>query len=63
PGAMFRLGTKTPGGEDFDLHRGDYAPDERAIEAGTAVMLSIALRVLAEHHAEGSLSADADSPH
>jgi amidohydrolase len=60
PGAMFRLGTKTPGGEDFDLHRGDYAPDERAVEAGTAVMLSIALRVLAEHHAEGSLSADTD---
>ena len=63
PGAMFRLGTKTPGGEDFDLHRGDYAPDERAIEAGTAVMLSIALRVLAEHQVAGSGAAGSAPSH
>lgn len=46
PGSMFRLGTRTPGGEDYDLHRGDYAPDERAIGVGTKVMLSAALRTL-----------------
>src|SRR5699024_233089 len=38
PGAMFRLGTKTPQGPDYDLHRGDYAPDERAIAMGVSVM-------------------------
>lgn len=48
PGAMFRLGTRTPGGETFDLHRGDYAPDERAVAVGTRVMVGTALRALTE---------------
>ncbi|MET1033999.1 MAG: amidohydrolase, partial [Arthrobacter sp.] len=38
PGSMMRLGTRTPGGETYDLHRGDYAPDERAINTGVRVM-------------------------
>ena len=38
PGAMMRLGTKTPGGEEYDLHRGDYVPDEQAIGVGVRVM-------------------------
>ena len=38
PGAMMRLGTRTPGGETFDLHRGDYVPDEHAIGVGVRVM-------------------------
>ncbi|NLS10342.1 amidohydrolase [Nesterenkonia sp. MY13] len=42
PGSMFRLGTKTPGGEDYDLHRGDYIPDERAIAVGVKVMTAVA---------------------
>ncbi|WP_261624408.1 amidohydrolase [Nesterenkonia marinintestina] len=46
PGAMFRLGTRTPGGEDYDLHRGDYVPDERAIGVGLRVMLGAARRLL-----------------
>ncbi|WP_420808220.1 amidohydrolase [Arthrobacter ruber] len=46
PGAMMRLGTRTPGGETFDLHRGDYAPDERAIGCGVRVMAAAALQVL-----------------
>lgn len=44
PGAMMRLGTRTPGGETYDLHRGDYRPDERAISSGVLVMASAALR-------------------
>lgn len=44
PGSMFRLGTRTPDGPSFDLHRGDYVPDERAIGVGTKVMAAIALR-------------------
>ncbi|WP_298253590.1 amidohydrolase [uncultured Arthrobacter sp.] len=47
PGAMMRLGTRTPGGETFDLHRGDYAPDERSIECGIRVMAAAALQAVA----------------
>lgn len=31
PGAMARLGTRTPGGHTFDLHQGDLVVDEDAI--------------------------------
>lgn len=34
PGAMARLGTRTPGGKTFDLHQGDLVVDEDAIGAG-----------------------------
>ena len=30
PGAMMRLGTRTPGGATYDLHQGDLRVDERA---------------------------------
>ncbi len=46
PGAMMRLGTRTPGGETYDLHRGDYAPDERAISCGVRVMAAAALQAV-----------------
>ncbi len=48
PGAMMRLGTRTPGGEDYDLHRGDYIPDESAIEVGVTVMAAAAIRAIAQ---------------
>ncbi|MDO5743192.1 MAG: amidohydrolase [Micrococcaceae bacterium] len=48
PGAMMRLGTRTPGGEDYDLHRGDYIPDESAIEVGVTVMTAAAMRAIAQ---------------
>jgi len=48
PGAMFRLGTRTPGGEVFDLHQGNYTPDERAIATGVRVMTAAALRAVAK---------------
>ncbi|MDR5713046.1 amidohydrolase [Nesterenkonia flava] len=56
PGAMFRLGTKTPEGEDYDLHRGDYAPDERAISVGVKVMASVAEAAVAELREAGVIS-------
>lgn len=46
PGAMMRLGTRAPGGETYDLHRGDYIPDERAIDTGIRVMAAAALRAI-----------------
>lgn len=42
PGAMVRLGTRTPGGTTFDLHRGDYAPDEAALAVGIGVLATTA---------------------
>lgn len=46
PGALVRLGTRVPGGVTFDLHRGDYVPDERAIGYGVQVMAATALRAI-----------------
>ena len=34
PGAMMRLGTRTPGGATYDLHQGNLRIDERAIGIG-----------------------------
>ena len=36
PGAMARLGTRTPGGPTYDLHQGDLRVDERAVGARCA---------------------------
>lgn len=38
PGAMGRLGTRTPGERTYDLHQGDLRVDERAITVGAAVL-------------------------
>jgi len=55
PGAMFRLGTRTPGGEVYDLHQGNYVPDERAISVGVRVMAAAALLAVGQ-------AAGADAP-
>lgn len=44
PGSMLRLGTRTPGGPTYDLHQGDYNPDERAIGVGIQIFTQAALR-------------------
>jgi amidohydrolase len=46
PGAMVRLGTRTPGGITHDLHRPDFVPDERAIGLGARVLAATAVRDL-----------------
>lgn len=38
PGAMARLGTRTPGGHTYDIHQGDLRVDERAVEAGALLL-------------------------
>jgi amidohydrolase len=43
PGAMGRLGTRTPGGPTYDLHQGDLVIDERAIGFGAKVMVGAVL--------------------
>ncbi|GAB2755059.1 M20 family metallopeptidase [Nocardioides salsibiostraticola] len=42
PGAMFRLGTRTPGGVTYDLHQGNLRVDERAIAVGARVLAQAA---------------------
>lgn len=44
PGAMARLGTRTPGGRTYDIHQGDLQVDERAVRAGALVLARAALR-------------------
>lgn len=42
PGAMARLGTRTPGGRTYDIHQGDLRVDERAIAAGVLLLAEVA---------------------
>jgi amidohydrolase len=48
PGAMARLGTRTPGGVTHDLHQGDLVVDERAVAMGSALLAKVALEYLPE---------------
>ena len=38
PGAMARLGTRTPGGPTFELHQGDLVVDESAVLVAAKVL-------------------------
>lgn len=46
PGALLRLGTRTPGGPVYDLHRPDLVVDEGALEHGAALLAASALVAL-----------------
>lgn len=43
PGAMARLGTRTPDGWTYDLHQGGLRIDERAVLIGAKVLAAVAL--------------------
>jgi amidohydrolase len=43
PGALMRLGSRTPGGPTYDLHQGDFRVDERAIPVGVEVFAATVL--------------------
>jgi amidohydrolase len=47
PGAMFRLGTRTPGGPTYDLHQGNLVVDDRAVSIGAKVLALSALGAIA----------------
>jgi amidohydrolase len=47
PGAMGRLGTRTPGGPTYDLHQGNLRIDEAAVAVGAKVLAAAALEGLA----------------
>lgn len=46
PGALLRLGTRTPGGPVYDLHRPDLVVDEAALPHGAALLAATALVAL-----------------
>jgi amidohydrolase len=46
PGAMARLGTRTPGGPTYDLHQGNLRVDERATAIGARVLANAALAAM-----------------
>ncbi|GAB3770687.1 amidohydrolase [Nocardioides ginsengisegetis] len=46
PGAMARLGTRTPGGPSYDLHQGNLRVDERATGIGAKVLAGAAVHAL-----------------
>lgn len=46
PGAMGRLGTRTPGGATYDLHQGNLRIDEAAIAIGAKVLAATAYDTL-----------------
>ena len=47
PGAMGRLGTRTPGGPTFDLHQGNLTVDERATPIAARILAEAAVAALA----------------
>ncbi|MGO1316715.1 MAG: amidohydrolase [Cellulomonadaceae bacterium] len=49
PGALARLGTRTPGGPSFDIHQGDLRIDERAIETGVRLLSALATAAPTPH--------------
>jgi amidohydrolase len=46
PGAMGRLGTRTPGGPTYELHQGNLTIDERATPIAARVLAEAALSAL-----------------
>ena len=50
PGAMARLGTRTPGGATHELHQGDLVVDERAIGFGAHLLAVAALGAAASRN-------------
>ncbi len=46
PGAMARLGTRTPGGPTYDLHQGDLRVDDRSVALGAGLLARVAVEAL-----------------
>jgi amidohydrolase len=46
PGAMLRLGTRTPGGPTYDLHQGNLRVDERSVGIGARLLSRAAIAAI-----------------
>ena len=53
PGAMGRLGTRTPGGTRYDLHQGNIVVDEGATPVAARVLAEVAVASLVNSSATG----------
>lgn len=53
PGAMARLGTRSPDGPTYDLHQGNLRIDERAVGLGARVLAEVALEAVSRALAVG----------
>jgi amidohydrolase len=53
PGAMGRLGTRTPGGTRYDLHQGNIVVDEGATPVAARVLAEVAVASLGNSSATG----------
>jgi amidohydrolase len=53
PGAMARLGTRTPGGPTYDLHQGNLRVDDESVLIGAKLLGAAALRSLLTDEAGG----------
>lgn len=49
PGAMARVGTRTPGGHTYDLHQGDLVVDEGAVAIAARLLASVVVVASAGH--------------
>ena len=49
PGAMARLGTRTPGGPTYDLHQGNLRVDDRSVTIAAKVLAVAAVEALTAH--------------
>ncbi|MFD1931519.1 MULTISPECIES: M20 family metallopeptidase [Nonomuraea] len=56
PGAFARLGTRSPGGLEYDIHQGTFDVDESAIGSGVRFMAATALTALWEGHRPGQVA-------
>ena len=46
PGALVRMGTRTPGGITYDIHQGDLLIDEGSVPIAARIFTATALKVL-----------------
>ncbi|MEP7194832.1 MAG: amidohydrolase [Actinomycetota bacterium] len=59
PGAMARLGTRTPGGATHELHQGDLVVDERSVVMGAGLLAASAMAYSPTSEAPGDAPATA----
>jgi amidohydrolase len=50
PGAMMRLGTRTPGGATYDLHQGNLRVDEASVGIGARLLAETVVEALTHHY-------------
>ncbi|MEO5982637.1 MAG: amidohydrolase [Pedococcus sp.] len=56
PGAMARLGTRTPGGTTYDLHQGDLVVDEGSVLQGARLLAGAVVAGVVKNSAEPTVA-------